>query len=233
MDERFRCKLFLMSDFVIDSDYPKLWENGRGITLRGINYHKDFRPDSFIYENADLYKSKILETLSEFWKWEGFKDDFKVSSVEIFKPVTTNEYLNGEIIDNKVQRFIFRKDSKNINDGFIGYDIFLDYQIWERDEFTFLKVNHADDCFVKQIISDNEVFNSIHYQDQPYILEDGILFKGFVSERSANVDDIETSIIEFNINNANNQVLKFLNEKFQSKKPELVDLGNNVYEVRG
>lgn len=214
-------------DNIRSSRSPAIYQDD--ILLRGQYSQDDLKPCLTHYHKPEEQKKYFLKALSQFWKWEGFKDDFYKPNIEIFKP-TTYLSVDGEIcflseLGLNAERFIFRVPSDVAN----AYDIFLDYQIWQRNEFTFMKVNYAADyfkiySFSKKGIDDN-IINS------PFIYTTEIKFKGTLPEYDFNVCGVYHFKAE--IDYINNQVLKFLNERLKPKQPELVDLGNNVYEVRG
>lgn len=163
-------------------------------------------------KNAHSEKEYLLRQLSSFYKWGGFEDDFK--ELEIYTKITPI-FPNGNT-------YYFGTNLKPL----------LNYEIWQRDEFTFLKVNYADDCFTHMSFFNKEFKLDPRYLSVPFLYYHYVHFKGDIPELQNNIDKVHTKNITFDINKINNQVLKFLNEKFQLKQPELVDLGNNVYEVR-
>lgn len=171
------------------------------------------KPQIIISENAIEHQGYLLKQFAELWKWVGFEDDFKNNTCKWYESTGKNGGVE--------YRF---ENSDNSQ-------ILLNYEIWKRDNFTFLKVNHADDCFIgKEFTPSKVIYDSLLCN--PSLYSHSVVFNGFIPEKFSNTDAHKDNRLD--INGVNQQVLKFLDEyiqKTQIKKPELVDLGNNIYEV--
>lgn len=245
MDERFRSKSLELTNSLNINDiseirsysYPSISNKDKTIYLRGCDKLSDLLPSFLKIETSpEMAKKDILGVLSNFWRWEGFKNDFKESKIEIYE-ASTLKNANGEHFwlsdfDSKAKRFVFRRISEITEDGYHGYDYFLDYQVWEKDDLTFFKVNYADDCFMNIAFYKNRTFSSP--LQRPSIFPLFLVFKGYTPECDFNTDFIKSQVIEFCTGKVNEQVLKFLNEKFQTKNPELIEAepNSNIYELR-
>lgn len=202
-DKRFNGNTFGQ---IVSSACVEIVENG--IYLRGSEKERYLEPSINHFESAKTRKEYALHQLSEFWKWEGFAEDFNQSEiVQRWEDLLTR---NGK-------RYIIK-----------GKKVYLDYDIWQKDNYTYLKVNFADDC-LKNIRFYGNYFESLE-RSQPILNCDCINFKGELTELDNNVDFIVGGIVP-NCGEINNQLIKFLTEKYTTKQPELVEVQPNIYEL--